>query len=310
MNKYAQHIINSETCNACPRRCDVNRKSKLGFCGAPEKIWIAKIMVHNWEEPYLTNCSNNNKQQRHGSGAIFFSQCNLKCVYCQNNEISNHLCGKQLTPKQLANIFKKLEKQNVCNINLVTPTHYVKQIIQALEIYKPKIPIIYNTSGYENKETILALKKYIDIFLFDFKYFSNQTSLLYSYAKNYPEKCKIAIKTAKKIIKSDIFDKNGIMQKGIVIRHLLLPGKVNEAINLCNYIYNNIGHNTYLSLLNQYIPMHKANLFPEINRKVKPIEYKVVVNYLKTLDMPNVYLQDELSSSSQYIPDFNVFCEF
>ncbi|MBO4570281.1 MAG: radical SAM protein [Clostridia bacterium] len=304
MNSYAENLINSVRCNACPRKCNVDRNKGVGYCGATNEMRIAKVMVHNWEEPFLTNCENSDKNAPHGCGAIFFSNCNLKCVYCQNYEISNANVGKVVTPKELAKIFKELEDKNVCNIDLVTPTHFVRGVIEALNIYKPKIPIVYNTSGYENKETILALDGLVDIFLFDFKYMSETNALKYSNAKNYPEICKTALLTAKSYLKEDIFE-NGLMKKGIIVRHLLLPNASQDGIEILDFINKNLGKNTYVSLLNQYIPLHKASLYPEINKRPKALEYKRLITHAKELNMPNVFLQDEASASETFIPDFS-----
>ena len=310
MNKFAEQILNDTTCNICPRKCGARRSVAPGFCGAKDKIIVSKIMVHNWEEPFLTNACDYNPSHKHGSGAIFFSGCNLKCVYCQNYEISNTISGKEVSPEELVDLIKTLESKNVCNINLVTPTHFVNQIIQALKIYKPKIPVIYNTSGYELESTIKALEGLVDIFLFDFKYFDNNAALRLSSAHDYPEICKKAMLAAKNIAKNDIFNENGIMQKGIVIRHLLLPNHLNEAKNIIQFIYDNLGKKTYFSLLNQYMPCFKAKDYPEINRKIKPIEYKIIENFIKNLDMPNVFVQDLESADSQFIPNFSTFCDF
>lgn len=308
MNNYAKSIINNERCNICPRACDINRSVSAGFCGAKENAQVSKVMVHMWEEPYLTNICGKSSEKL-GSGAVFFSGCNLKCIYCQNNTISSSCCGKEVSPQELADIFKKLEAQNVCNINLVTPTHFVKQIIKALETYRPAIPIVYNTSGYEKPETILALKGLVDIFLFDFKYFSNDIAKNYSSAPNYPEVCKEALKTARNQV-DDKFDENGIMQSGLVVRHLLLPSCSGDGIEILKWINDNLGKNTFVSLLNQYTPHSKATTHPILKNKPKRLEYSRLVAFAKSLEMPNVFLQDETSASDNFIPDFSVFCDF
>ena len=309
MNKYAKSILNSKFCNVCPRKCNIDRANGVGFCGAKDKAVISKIMIHNWEEPFLTNSCSTNRDEKHGSGAIFFSGCNLKCVYCQNYEISSKICGKEVTDYELAEIFKLLESKNVCNINLVTPTHFVKQIIGALSIYKPKIPIVYNSSGYETIETIKALEGLVDIYLFDFKYINQNTAKDYSNAINYPEICKNALLEAKKQVKNEVFDGN-IMQKGIVIRHLLLPGESQIAILILNFIKDNLGKNSYVSLLNQYAPFGKAKSIAKLNKRPTDLEYKRVVNFAKSLDMPNIFLQDKTSANDEFVPDFSVFCDF
>ena len=270
---------------------------------------VSKIMVHNWEEPFLTNSCSTNPREHHGSGAIFFSSCNLRCVYCQNYSISQTTCGQNVSSDQLIEIFKKLESQNVCNINLVTPTHFVKQIISALTKYKPKVPVVYNTSGYETAETIKALRGLVDIFLFDFKYASSDKSSEYSHAPAYVKNCKIALCEAKKQQKNDIFE-GGIMKSGVVVRHLLLPGCSSDAIEILNYLHDTYGKNKNISLLNQFTPCGEANAIPSLNHRPKPIEYKRVVSYAKTLDMPNIFIQDESSATEEFIPDFSTFCDF
>ncbi|MBQ7579246.1 MAG: radical SAM protein [Clostridia bacterium] len=305
MNKYATTILNAERCNVCPRNCNVNRTTTVGFCGAPNIAVVSKIMVHNYEEPIISNIFEDKPTTgKKGCGAIFFSGCNLKCLYCQNYEISNSCSGTKFTSKELANEIKKLEAQNVACIDLVTPTHFVKQIIEALNIYKPKIPIVYNTSGYEKVETIKALEGYVDIFLFDFKYTSKVIAKEYSMAQNYPEICKNALLEAKKLIKNDVFE-GRLLKKGIIIRHLLLPNNAKEGIEILDFIYSNLGKDSIVSLMNQYVPMGKAPHHPVLKNKTKKLEYKLLVSHAKKLDMPNVFIQDEESASSYYTPDFS-----
>lgn len=282
-------------CNICPRKCNVDRHSKFGFCNA-KKLEISKIMKHNWEEPIISGTM--------GSGTIFFTHCSLRCVYCQNYEISQkNLCNKEITPKELADIFQKLEQEHVHNINLVTPTHYTNEIIEALDIYRPNIPIVWNSSGYESVETIQKLKNYVDIYLVDFKYCDSEISKKYSLAPDYFQCTTKAILEMRNNQPNDIIE-NGIMKKGLIIRHLILPSCHKDSINILDWIYNNLGNDVYISLMGQYIPCFKASLFPEINRKLKPLEYKVVLNHLIKLGFENGFTQDLSSSSSQFIPDF------
>lgn len=347
MNKYAKKLITASTCNVCPRMCNVDRTTTLGFCKSPKNAMISKIMIHNWEEPILTNifdddptptcenstanttttnnptdntatCNattannftqtadfqNSNKNEKRGCGAIFFASCNLRCIYCQNYKISQlPTCAVSYTPHELAQVFRDLEKQNVACIDLVTPTHFAPEIIKALEIYKPKIPIVYNTSGYENAETIRALKGYVDIFLFDFKYFSNATAKEYSKAADYPEKCKIALLEAKKWLKNDVFD-GKLLKSGIIIRHLLLPQNSEDGVQILKWIEKNLGKRTYVSLLNQYTPEGEATTHPVLKNRPTALEYKRLVNMAISLDMPNVFIQDAASASAAFIPDF------
>lgn len=287
-------------CYICPRNCGADRTISNGFCKAGTKIKIAKVMIHHFEEPIISGESNSCR----GSGAIFFSGCSLGCVYCQNFDISRGTSGKEITEYELAKIFKKLEDAGAYNINLVTPTHYTKEIISALKIYKPKIPIVWNTSGYEKPETIKMLDGYVDIFLTDFKYFYKKTAKMYSFAENYAEFCKKSLILMRKIIPNDII-KDGLMQKGIIVRHLALPGQTEESINILQFIYDNLGKDTIVSLMSQYVPTGDAKNFPEINRKIKPLEYKILVKKLNSLGMKNCYIQEASSASLAFTPDFN-----
>ena len=305
MNKYAKEILNSQLCNICPRKCNVNRNTTRGFCGAPNVAVVSKIMVHNYEEPIISNIfEDKSTSGKKGCGAIFFSGCNLKCIYCQNYEISSVCKGKTLTSAELASEIKKLEEKNVACIDLITPTHFVKQIIEALNIYKPKIPVVYNTSGYETPETIKALNDYVDIFLFDFKYISPNLAREYSCAVDYPEICKKALIEAKKWLKNDIFE-GGLLKRGIIIRYLLLPNTAKDGKHVLDFIYKNLGQNTIVSLLNQYVPMGKAIFHPVLKNRPTKLEYKILINHAKKLDMPNVFIQDEDSASASYTPDFS-----
>lgn len=285
-------------CNNCPRKCVVNREKSTGFCGAGKDIKIAKVMLHHWEEPVISGDENSK-----GSGAIFFSNCNLKCVYCQNYEISHSSVGKIVSPEQLANLFKKLEDDGVLNINLVTPTHYSQEILQALKIYKPKIPVVWNTGGYEDVNMLEKLKDFVDIFLTDLKYFSSELSLKYSCAKDYFEKCSKAILKMREISGKDEFE-NGLMKKGLIIRHMILPSHTDDSLKVLDWIKQNLGTKTFVSLMNQYTPFGQAEKYPEIAKKLKPLEYKRVKNYMINLGFENGFVQESGSANTCYIPDF------
>lgn len=282
-------------CNICPRNCNIDRSKQIGFCKAHDKPIISKVMLHYFEEPPISGGN--------GSGAIFFSSCTLKCIYCQNYEISTECQGKEISINTLVSLFKQLENAGASNINLVTPTHFTEQIIEALKIYKPKIPIVWNTSGYEKAETIQKLAGFVDIFLTDFKYFSSDLSAKLSLAPNYFETCTRATLEMRKIQPKDVFE-NGLIKKGIIVRHLCLPNQTKDSEKIIDWIYENLGNETYLSLMSQYVPMGNANLFPEINRKIKPIEYKILINKLNKLGFKNVFLQDYSSASEEFTPDF------
>lgn len=276
----------------------MERKTFKGFCGQTEKIRISKVMLHHYEEPII---SGNEKDK--GSGAIFFTGCNLKCVFCQNEPISHKNKGKNISIKQLVNIFKKLEKRGAYNINLVTPSHFTNQIIEALTIYKPTIPVVWNSSGYETKETIEKLKDLVDVYLVDLKYMNNDLSFRYSKANNYVENATQAIIQMKKNQPKDIIE-NGLMKKGVIIRHLILPTHTDDSIRCLDFISNNLGKDSIVSIMSQYEPRYNAKNYPEINRKITPLEYKRVVNHALKLDMTNCYTQDLSSANSKYTPKF------
>lgn len=285
-------------CNICPRQCNINREQKVGFCNARNTIKIAKYMVHMWEEPIVSGSN--------GSGAIFFSHCNLKCIYCQNYKISSFGEGKNISTQGLVDIIKDLERKKVHNINLVTPSHYTNQIIEALNIYKPSIPIVWNSNGYESVDTIEKIKDLVDIYLVDMKYMDNALSLNLSKAKDYPFVCQNAIIQMRKNQPADIIN-NGIMQKGIIVRHLVLPNEVENSFKVLDWINENLGKNTYISLMGQYTPCHLALNYDKYNRPLKPIEYKRVINHFKSLGFTNGFCQDLSSSNDMFIPDFDKF---
>lgn len=282
-------------CKCCPRNCNVDRSKKCGFCGV-NGLKIQKAMVHWFEEPCLIGS--------YGSGAIFFSGCNLKCLYCQNYQISSQNFGENITTQDLIKIIKKLESKGVCNINFVTPTHFTYQILEALDEYKPKVPVVWNTSGYEKPEIIEKLKNYVDIFLFDVKYFSHDLSKEYSGAENYFDFALESLKKAREIIPFDEFE-NGIMKKGIIVRHLVLPSASSDSVRILDEIYKTLGNKTIVSLLNQYTPFYKAKDHKILKNKVKDIEYKRVVNHAIKLGFENAYVQEKSSQSEEFTPDFD-----
>ena len=285
-------------CNVCPRKCNINRATSPGFCGVNDKLIIRKVMLHQYEEPILVNSEDK------GSGTIFFAGCNLKCVYCQNYDVSHTNNGKEISILELVEIFKKLERAGAGNIDLVSPTHYTNQIIEALKIYKPKIPVIWNTGGYESPETINKLNGFVDIFLTDFKYANDDYSFKYSKAKDYVINAKNSLITMKKYKNENIFVKNKLVS-GIIVRHMVLPTLVKDSINVLNIIAEILGTDAIISLMSQYVPMGKAVEYNEINRKITPLEYKTVVSYAKKLGFKNAFIQDLESSSSSYTPNFN-----
>ncbi len=285
-------------CNLCPRRCNAEReenKNLNGFCKMPLLPKVARADLHFWEEPVISGTN--------GSGTIFFSGCSLNCVYCQNYEISHQDKGTVISYEKLAELFYELERKGAHNINLVSPSHYVLAIKEALKIYKPKIPIVYNSSGYDNEESLEMLKDYIDIFLLDLKYLSSDRARLYSSAADYPEVAKKAILKAYKLQDKCIIE-NGIMQKGVIIRHLLLPQATKEAISVFDWVNENTPK-AYFSIMSQYVPCGKAEEMPIINRKVTKREYEKVIDYILESGFSNVFIQDGKSADKKYIPNFN-----
>lgn len=282
-------------CNLCAKKCNKERTEVLaeGNCHMPLKLKIAHYELFHYEEP----CISLNK----GSGAIFFSGCNLDCVFCQNYEISANCKGKFISINDLVETIKELENGGAENINFVSPTHYALQIVEALKIYKPKIPIIYNTNGYENLETIKYIAPYIDVFLPDFKYYNEMIAKRFSNAENYYETTLKAIKLMREL-KEDKFDTNGKILQGVIIRHMILPLCANDSIKVLETIKKEIP-NTKVSLLAQYTPYARASEFKGINRKITKREYNKVLSKYIELNLDG-YVQDLTSSNKDYIPHF------
>lgn len=280
-------------CDICPRKCNIDRSKAVGFCGMTNTVKLAKADVFMWEEPCISGTN--------GSGAVFFSGCNLRCCFCQNFQISNQNFGKEISTKRLAQIFKELAEKDVHNINLVSPSHFVNQIIEALKIYKPNIPIVYNSNGYESVETIKKLKNYVDIYLVDLKFCSSELSQRYCKANNYFEVTTSAIKEMISQ-KPKVIVQNGIMKQGVIIRHLVMPNQTADSLKILQWIADNAKENCLVSLMCQYTPYFNAKNFPEINRKLKPIEYKIVLTRANELGLTNGYAQDMSSATEDFIP--------
>lgn len=291
-----------DNCMLCPHKCGVNRlERKKGRCKCDDKLKIALASLHMFEEPCISGTN--------GSGTVFFSNCNLNCVYCQNYEISQLGKGKEISVQILANIFLKQQERNAHNINLVTPTMYVYQIIEAIKIAKSNglnIPIIYNSNGYENIETIKLLDGYIDIYLPDLKYYTGSLSNKYSKVNNYFEIATNAIKEMYNQVGNATFDGEGLIKKGVIIRHLVLPNHIQNTKNILKWIKENMPEDIYVSVMAQYFPTYKANEDNLINRKLSKKEYKEVLNYLYSLDIKNGYIQDLGTHEQEYVPDFNL----
>ena len=287
-------------CNLCPRNCMVDRQTKVGFCKAPDKIHIARAALHYWEEPCISG--------ENGSGAVFFSFCPLKCVFCQNYSISHDNIGQEITIEKLANIFLNLQEQKAHNINLVTPTHYVPQIIKALKIAKNNglnIPIVYNSSGYESVNTLKMLDGYIDIYLPDFKYFSNDLAKKYSNVSDYFEIATSAISEMFRQVGEFSLDENGLLKRGMIVRHLILPGYIEDSKDVISHIYNLFRDKIYISIMNQYTPLSNVAKYPEINRKITDKEYNEVIEFALSIGIENAFIQEGETASKSFIPDFS-----
>ena len=284
-------------CNQCPRKCNIDRDSKTGICGVNSEYKIARAALHYWEEPCISG--------EKGSGTVFFSGCSLKCVFCQNSVISDGCFGKEISEERLIEIFKELEDSGADNINLVSPTQYALQLADTLSKYKPGIPVVYNTGGYDSVESLKALDGLIDIYLTDMKYVSPSVSKKYSRAENYFEVCSKAVLEMRCQQPEDIFE-NGLMKKGMIIRHLVLPGNISQGMKMLDWVDENLSNQTIISLMGQYMPCAKAADYPTINRKISKREYDTVILHAEKLGFDNVYIQELDSSSQEYIPDFDL----
>lgn len=283
-------------CNICPRKCNAQRESAQGFCRAPERFKLARAALHFWEEPCISG--------KNGSGAVFFSGCNLKCVYCQNYEISIGDKGTQISDERLIEIFEELIDEGAQNINLVNPTHYATRLAEVLSKWKCPVPIVYNSSGYESVETLRLFEGIVDIYLPDFKYIRSEKAQRYSRAKDYPQAVKAALFEMRRQQPKDIFE-NGIMKRGMIIRHLILPQNTNSSLEIIDYIKENF-ESTYLSLMAQYVPCGNLKDFPELQRKITKREYEKVVNYACQKGLQRVFVQELGSADKMYIPPFDL----
>ena len=289
-----------EKCQICPHNCKVNRaQGQIGRCKCNDKIKIALVSTHEYEEPCISG--------KNGSGTVFFSNCNLNCIYCQNYEISQLGKGREITIEELADIFIKQQEKGVNNINLVTPTMYAYQIIEAIKIARKNglgIPIIYNTNGYERVETIKALDGYIDVYLPDLKYYSDTLSKKYSNVDKYFEVATKAIKEMYRQVGRATFNEEGIIQKGVIVRHLILPNHLQNTKHILKWIKENLG-DIYVSIMAQYFPTYKAKGDSLIGRKLTKKEYKEIENFLYTLDLQNGYIQELGEHEEEYVPDWD-----
>lgn len=286
-------------CNLCPRNCGVNRYESLGFCKASDKVKVAYYSLHQWEEPVISGIN--------GSGTVFFSNCNLKCIFCQNKKISTLGYGKEISNERLKEIFLELQAKGAHNINLVTPTHYVPQIVEVLKEAKTaglNIPIVYNTSSYENVSTIMLLEGIVDVYLADLKYFDDSLGCKYSKCENYFEVAKAAIEAMyEQVGKFEIVD--DLMVKGVIVRVLVLPGHADDSKNLIKYLHETYGNNIIISIMNQYTPVEVIDKYPNLNRKVSDEEYEDVTNFAVELGVEMAFIQEGETQDTSFIPDFD-----
>lgn len=285
-------------CSLCPRSCGVNRHETIGVCGAGDKIKLAYYSLHQWEEPVISGTN--------GSGTVFFSHCNLKCIFCQNKKISTGGYGKVISNERLKEIFLELQEKGAHNINLVTPTPFVPLIADVLQEIKGKeltIPVVYNTSSYENVETIKIMNGLVDIYLADLKYYSNELGLKYSRCNNYFEVASKAIdEMVKQVGTFEIID--DLMKKGVIVRVLILPGHIEDSKRIIKYLYDKYHDDVIISIMNQYTPIEKLE-YDNLNRKVTDDEYDEVVNYAYDLGVRMAFMQEGETQSESFIPDFD-----
>lgn len=313
MNQDTNRETQNIGCRLCPRNCNVDRSGeKTGYCGMTNEIYAARAALHMWEEPCISG--------ERGSGAVFFTGCQLRCVFCQNAQIAAGQAGKKISVERLAEIFIELQEKHANNINLVTPTHYVPQIIKALDIAKKNglvIPIVYNTSSYENLETLKMLDGYVDVYLPDLKYVSGIYSKKYSNAADYFKKASTAIGEMYRQCQSPIFYERaddlvrrgiveeGIMKRGVIVRHLLLPGLIKDSKEVIQYLYETYHDDVYVSIMNQYTPLPHVKAYPELNRTITEAEYDEVVDYAIDLGINHGFIQEEGTQKDSFIPEFD-----
>lgn len=292
-----------DECSLCPRDCGVNRTfGEVGYCGCGSDMVIARYSLHMWEEPCISGNS--------GSGTIFFSYCNLRCIFCQNYEISTLHKGRVVSVLEFSDICIKLQNRGACNINLVTGTMYVPLIVEGLRIAKDKglkIPIIYNSSGYESVDTIRMLKGYVDVYLPDLKYYSDKLALKYSKCSDYFDYASKAIEEMYRQVGKCQFDDNGMINKGVIVRHLMLPGNKDDSKRIIAYLYETYGDDIFISIMNQYTPLRELE-YEELNDVVDDRDYDEVIDYAYDLGIRNAYVQEGGTQRESFIPDFDIFC--
>lgn len=292
-----------ELCERCPRRCHAGRhqgkQDSFGYCKVSEVPKVARAALHFWEEPCISG--------EEGSGTVFFSGCNLRCVYCQNAEIAAGVRGKEITVERLSEIFLELQEKGANNINLVTPSHYYRQIREALDLVRKElhIPVVANTSSYDSVEELKKMDGYVDIYLADYKYVDNFSAEKYSHAADYPQVARAALNEMFRQVGEPEFDETGRMKKGMIVRHLLLPGQSKDSKRVLKYLYDTFGDAVFISIMNQYTPLSGLENYPEINRKVTEEEYDEVVDYAIALGIENGFIQEGETAEESFIPAFD-----
>ncbi|GAP14059.1 uncharacterized Fe-S protein PflX, homolog of pyruvate formate lyase activating proteins [Longilinea arvoryzae] len=290
-----------QDCTLCPRNCHIDRTNgRKGYCRESEELVVARAALHLWEEPCISGEA--------GSGAVFFSGCPVGCVYCQNKKISRGLTGKKITIERLVEIFLELKGQGANNINLVTPSHYVPQIVTAVLLAREQgldLPIVYNCGGYEKVETLKLLDGIVDIYLPDFKYVSAEIAKKYSNCADYFEHASAAVKEMLRQVGEPVFDEHGMMKKGVVVRHLTLPGCLQDSKDVIRYLHQTFGNSIYVSIMNQYTPLPGIEKYPELNRKITPAEYDELVDFAVSIDVTHAFVQDGETAIESFIPEFD-----
>ena len=287
-------------CELCPRRCRVDRVERLGFCGAGENLRVALVSLHKWEEPCLVG--------ENGAGTIFFSHCNLRCVYCQNFSISHEGFGVEISVERLAEIFIEQQKRGAANIELVTPTHYADKICAAIDIAKERglnLPIVWNSNAYENLETLELLRGHVDIFLPDLKYFDDEPAKIFSNAPNYFSIASAAIEKMFELVGAAQIDGDKMI-RGVIVRHLILPNFRRDSIKIVEWLYETFGDEIFISLMNQYTPIFCAKDFKKINRTLTTFEYTSVVEHTTKIGVKNCFIQVGKTADEKFIPNFNL----
>ncbi|MGN0627055.1 MAG: radical SAM protein [Oscillospiraceae bacterium] len=289
-------------CRLCPRKCLARRsENKSGFCGGKSLAKVARAALHFWEEPCISGES--------GSGTVFFSGCTMRCVFCQNREISRGEAGKEITNERLAEIFLELQAKGANNINLVTPMHYAPQIMKALDLARAgglSLPIVWNTGGWELSESVAAVRDYADIWLTDFKYFDDSLAKALSGAANYFEIASAALEQMVAQTGEAVFDDDGIMRQGVIVRHLMLPGHLEDTKNVLRYLYETYGDKIWISIMNQYTPLCSDERFPELSRTVSDEEYESAIDFALSLGIENAFVQEGGTVGESFIPPFDL----